>query len=203
MKLKAVIFDWGGVLMRTEDYAPRARWDARLGTAPGHVERVVHGIEAWQQLQRGEADVATYWRVVGDELGLGDDDLAQLREDFYSGDRLDEALVEQIGELKARGLLVGLLSNNTPELLPVLRQAGLDTLFDAIVVSCDIGVMKPDPRAYRAILDALGVEAKAALFVDDFAENVRGAEAVGMGAVHFRPGMDVLAVVEGMSDPAP
>ncbi len=203
MKLKAVIFDWGGVLMRTEDYAPRARWDARLGTAPGHVERVVHGIEAWQQLQRGEADVATYWRVVGDELGLGDDDLAQLREDFYSGDRLDEALVEQIGELKARGLLVGLMSNNTPELLPILRQAGLDTLFDAIVVSCDIGVMKPDPRAYRAILDALGVEAKAALFVDDFAENVRGAEAVGMGAVHFRPGMDVLAVVEGMSDPAP
>ncbi|HLV43976.1 MAG TPA: HAD family phosphatase, partial [Aggregatilineales bacterium] len=190
MRLKAVIFDWGGVLMRTEDTAPRARWDARLGTAPGHVERVVHGIEAWQQLQRGEADVDTYWRAVGDELGLGDDDLAQLREDFYSGDRLNEALVEQIGELKVRGLLVGLLSNNTPELLPVLRQAGLDTLFDAIVVSCDIGVMKPDPRAYRAILDALGVEAEAALFVDDFAENVRGAEAAGMGAVHFRPGMD-------------
>src|SRR5690606_13685042 len=108
--------------MRTEDTAPRARWDARLGTAPGHVERVVHGIEAWQQLQRGEADVDTYWRPVGDELGLGDDDLAQLREDVYSGDRLNEALVEQIGELKVRGLLVGLLSNNTPELLPVLRQ---------------------------------------------------------------------------------
>lgn len=197
MELKAVIFDWGGVLMRTEDYEPRSRWDTRLGLAPGQVERAVHGIEAWRGVQCGEVDMETYWSAVGEELGLSASDLAQLREDFYSGDRLDETLVGQIRKLKARGLLVGLLSNNTPELMPILRQEGLDALFDAIVVSCDIGVMKPDRRAYQAILDVLGVGAAEALFVDDFIENVRGAESVGMAAVHFTPGLDVVAVAEG------
>jgi epoxide hydrolase-like predicted phosphatase len=193
---QAVIFDWGGVLMRTADYAPRHAWDARLGLAAGQVESVVHGIEAWTQVQRGEIEEAAYWRAVAAALGLDEADAARLRADFYRGDALDEALVALIRRLRGRGLLVGLLSNNAPGLAAELDALGLADLFDARAISAEIGVMKPDPAAYHAILDRLDVPPGAALFVDDSADNVAGARAVGMAAVRFTPDLDVEAAVD-------
>ncbi|HOA22816.1 MAG: HAD family phosphatase [Aggregatilineales bacterium] len=196
MTRRAVIFDWGGVLMRTEDYSPRHAWDARLGMPTGHVESVVHGIEAWQQAQRGEISVDAYWQAVGRELGLDGQALAELRAGFYSGDRLNTALVELIRDLRTRGVLIGLLSNNTPDLTDALLEHQVHNLFDAQVISAEIGVMKPDPRPYELILQKLDVQPADALFVDDFIENVEAARTVGMAAVHYRPGMDLRREIE-------
>lgn len=188
---RAVIFDWGGVLMRTADHSPRLGWDARLGRAPGTVEAVVHGIDAWQQAQRGEISEAAYWQAVGEQLGLNADGLAVLRGDFYRGDVLDADLAALIREVRGRGALVGLLSNNSPSLADDLQATGTADLFDAAVISCEIGVMKPDPAAYGAILGRLGAAPARALFIDDSPANVDGARAVGMAAVHYRPGMEL------------
>jgi putative hydrolase of the HAD superfamily len=193
---KAVIFDWGGVLMRTADHGPRHAWDRRLGLTPGAVEAVVHGIPAWRAVQRGESTPETYWQAVAAKLSLSAGQLAGLRRDFYSGDRLDGSLVALIRDLRGRGVPVGLLSNNSPELADLLADLGVDDLFDACVISAGIGVMKPDLRAYRAILDELGVRPQEAILIDDSAENVKGARAVGMAAIHFRPGMDLRAALE-------
>jgi putative hydrolase of the HAD superfamily len=57
--------------------------------------------------------------------------------------------------------------------------------FDHIVVSAEVGLIKPDPRIYRLALDGLGVSSEEAVFVDDMAENITGAEAVGMRGVRF------------------
>jgi epoxide hydrolase-like predicted phosphatase len=193
---KAVIFDWGGVLMRTVNYSPRHAWDERLGLPPGSVERVVHGITAWQAAQKGEIDLETYWQAVAAELNLSSEQLAGLRRDFYSGDRLDGNLVGLIRDLKARGIPVGLMSNNTLDLIDTLSELGLSDCFDACVISAEIGVMKPDPGAYRAILDRVNVAPHNAIFIDDFPRNVEGARAVGMAAIHFTPGVDVRVVLE-------
>jgi len=202
MTRRAVIFDWGGVLMRTEDHAPRHAWDARLGVPTGHVESVVHGIEAWRQAQRGEISVDAYWQAVGRELGLDGQALAELRANFYRGDRLNVALVELIRDLRAQGVLIGLLSNNTPDLAGELLEHKVLDLFDAQVISAEIGIMKPDPRPYELILQKLGVQPAEALFVDDFAENVEAARVVGMAAVHYQPGVDLRREVEVWLDEA-
>ena len=52
--IRAVIFDWGGVLMRTVDASPRLAWDARLGLAPGSVNRLVFESPAWRRAQLGQ-----------------------------------------------------------------------------------------------------------------------------------------------------
>ncbi len=195
MQRRAVIFDWGGVLMRTVDYAPRHAWDVRLGLAAGQVEAVVHGIEAWNGLQRGEIGEEAYWQAVAGKLGLDESTAARLRGDFYRGDVLDETLVSLIRDLRGRGLLVGLLSNNAPSLAVEIDALGLADLFDARVISAEVGVMKPDPAAYHAILDRLGVPPGAALFVDDSPANVTGAAATGMAAVRFTPGLDLNAAI--------
>jgi putative hydrolase of the HAD superfamily len=92
--------------------------------------------------------------------------------------------------------LVGLLSNNTLDLYDALAAFELDQLFDAVVISAEIGLMKPDPAAYQAVLERLGVAPQQAIFVDDFPANVDGARAVGMEAVRFTPDLDLAAVLD-------
>jgi putative hydrolase of the HAD superfamily len=194
---RAVIFDWGGVLMRTRDRTRRHAWDARLGLLPGSVERTVHESEAWIRVQRGEVANSAHWRAVADELGLDAAALARLRADFYADDYLDDDLMGFIQELRHEGVGVGLLSNNSTALRDELTALGIADAFDSCVISAEIGVMKPDPAAYHAILEALEVPPERALFVDDSPANVEGARAVGMTVVLFRPEVDLRAVVAG------
>lgn len=58
---RSIIFDFGGVLMRTIDYTPRHKWDDRLGLPHGSVEKVVHGSESWRQAQVGQMELQGYW----------------------------------------------------------------------------------------------------------------------------------------------
>lgn len=184
--IKAIVFDWGGVLMRTEDISPRHRWDARLGLPAGSVEAVVHGIPAWRDAQLGKIGLDAYWEAVRAELGLDQPSLNRLRVDFYSGDRLDLTLASAIRHLRGQSLKTGLLSNNTSDLADTLDELGLTPLFDAIVISAHIGVMKPNPVAYHAILSKLRVEAGEAVLIDDSAENIAGARAAGMQGIVFQ-----------------
>jgi epoxide hydrolase-like predicted phosphatase len=193
---KAVIFDWGGVLMRTVDYSPRHAWDHHLGMPSGAVESIVHGIPAWEQAQLGAITPEAYWGAVQEGLGLDSEALAALREDFYIGDRLDETLVELIVDLRKRGVLIGLLSNNTLDLYDTLAVFELEPLFDAVVISAEIGLMKPNPAAYKVILERLGMAPRQTLFVDDFLTNVEGARAVGMEAILYTPDLDLGAAFE-------
>jgi putative hydrolase of the HAD superfamily len=68
----------------------------------------------------------------------------------------------------------------------------LDTRFDAVVISCEVGLSKPDPRIYQLCLDRLGLRAPETLFVDDRADNVEGAARLGLRTLQFE-GPDALA----------
>ena len=188
---KAVVFDWGGVLMRTTNYTYRHRWDLRLGLAEGEVEKIVHGIPEWLRAQACSMPLDDYWKRVGNLLGLPPDDLNQLRSDFYRGDTLNAELIPWIKHLRKRGVAIGLLSNNTLDLIEVIQKTQVISLLDAIVISAQIGVLKPSIEAYTAILTALNISADHVLFVDDFAENVDGARRAGISAILFDPQIDI------------
>lgn len=196
MRNLAVVFDWGGVLMRTVDYSPRFAWDDRLNLPRGSVESVVHGSDDWHLAQHGKITLDEYWHGVGRKLGLTPIQLSELRVDFYSGDRVDQSLVVLIRDLRNRGLRVGLLSNYTTDLADIIAREGLDGLFDAAVISAAIGVMKPNPAAYQAILDELSVESKNVFFIDDFEDNVKSALALGINAVRFTPELKIAHLIE-------
>jgi putative hydrolase of the HAD superfamily len=196
----SVIFDWGGVLMRTEDYTPRHNWDQRLGLPLGTVESIVHGVKAWQQAQLGKLDLDMYWMEVGTKLGLNANQLVELRQDFYRGDRLDGNLVTLIHRLRKRSFSVGLLSNNTYELKGELAKAGLYDLFDAVVISAEIGVMKPAPAAYYAILERLNTAPQEAIFIDDSPVNVAAAQVIGMEAILFTPSLELETILSKRLD---
>ena len=184
--IRAVILDWGGVLMRTEDAGPRLAWDARLGLEPSSVNRLVFKSSAWQRALVGQMSEGELWADVGARLGLADGALAEFQRDFWAGDRLDGGLATLVRGLRPR-YKTALLSNFSARLRDELAQQGLLDAFDAIIISGEVGIAKPDARVYRLAARRLGMPPGECLFVDDFEENIAGARAVGMQTLHFQP----------------
>lgn len=188
---RAIIFDFGNVLMKTRDYAPRHRWDEQLGLPQGSVERAVHNDDSWVKAQSGHMLIEVYWEDVARRLELSPDQTRQLAADFYSGDELDGELVTWIRGRRREGFHVALLSNDTGELRDKLDALDILPLFDPLVISAEIGVMKPDARAYQAVLDRLGLPAEYTILIDDGPDNVAGAAAMGIHAIQYVDGMDL------------
>ena len=94
-----------------------------------------------------------------------------------------------LAALRDQGLRLGIISNWDERLPALLDQLGLSPSFEAIVISSEIGVEKPDPRIFAAALERLGIEPSATLHVGDSPlEDVEGAIAAGMEAVHLDRG---------------
>ncbi|MDY7076222.1 MAG: HAD family phosphatase [Chloroflexota bacterium] len=184
--IRAVIFDYGGVLMRTADPTPRRELERRLGLESGDTYKIVFGSSLWDAVQVGRISSTEFWADVSRRLALSEEQLADFRRAFRAGDRLDEELVALIRHLREEGYRIALLSNAPAGLHQRLQQQGIADGFDVIVVSGYEGVIKPDPAIYELTLERLGVPAKEAVFVDDFRENIAAARQAGLRAVRFR-----------------
>ncbi len=198
--IRAIVFDFGGVLVRTADPPEgRREWEARLGLPAGGLARVVHGSAAWLEAQRGVISPDAYWQVVGETLGIVPEDIPALQRDYFRDDHLDMELMRIVHSFRERGYKLGLLSNEALSLETKLRDLyRIDEAFDVIVISARIGVMKPDAAAYQAMIDALGVKAGECIFIDDHPANVEGARVVGMQAIQFRAGMDIQGAIDAL-----
>jgi putative hydrolase of the HAD superfamily len=111
-------------------------------------------------------------------------ELSELTTAFLeSGVHLWDDSLPVVRELRRRGVATALVSNCDHGTRPVVDRLGLPEEMDAIVLSFEVGVAKPDPGIYRAALDALGVRAEDAIFVDDQAAYCDGAAALGIETV--------------------
>jgi epoxide hydrolase-like predicted phosphatase len=187
--IRAILFDVGGVLVRTFDQTGRQTWERRLGLPPGGAEAVALNSEMGHRAQRGEIGDETLWAWVGEHLALGDG-LAAFRADFWRGDRVDESLVALIRRLRPR-YQTAVISNATDALRATLQSYGLLDEFDLIVGSAYEGIMKPHPAIYERTLARLGRSADEAVFIDDAPANIAGAAAVGLHTIHFTPATDL------------
>ena len=187
--IKAVIFDVGGVLVRTYDQSGRRLWETRLGLPPGGAEAVVLNSEMGHRAQRGEISTEALWQWVGEHLNLGNE-LTTFRQDFWRGDYVDKTLIDLIHNLKPYYRLA-VISNATDDLLQTLEGYQLRQLFDLIVGSAFEGVMKPNPVIYERMLHRLHLAPEETGFIDDALANVLGARKVGMHAVHITSDVDL------------
>jgi putative hydrolase of the HAD superfamily len=147
--------------------------------------------ELWQRMLRRQVSEREYWAQRAAEFGaaVGEtwDTRAMMRR-FYElpeWEWLCAATVELMADTKAAGLRLGALTNDMTAFHGaewVARQEHLK-LFDIIVDASLTGVMKPDPRAFRAGAEALGLPPEQIVFLDDMPWNVEGARQAGMTAV--------------------
>jgi 2-haloacid dehalogenase len=95
--------------------------------------------------------------------------------------------VEILAELRECGTPLYALSNFSAETFPLaLRRFDFLGWFRGILISGDIGMLKPEPGIYRALLDRFAIDPQTAIFIDDVAVNAAGADKVGIHGIHFK-----------------
>lgn len=194
--IKAVIWDLGGVIVRTHDHGGRMWWEKRLGLRPGRLEQTVFGCETAAEAYVGRAAVDDVWRAIIDQFEIHESERQTLVSDFWSGDRVDYQLVEYIRSLRPQRK-TGLLSNAWNDLRGSLEdQWKIADAFDHITISAEVGIAKPHPSIYELSLEGLGVAPQEAVFIDDFELNIKGAQHVGLCTVTFDSPQQAIADLE-------
>jgi epoxide hydrolase-like predicted phosphatase len=189
--VKAILFDFGGVLLRTQDHQGRRKWEEKLGLEEWELEVIVFGSEMGTKAQMGEISYESLWDWIGRRFNLSSQELKDFQHDFWAGDELDSDLVDYIRSLK-RDYQIALISNASDNLRQNLKnQHGIADAFDLIVCSAEEHVMKPHKEIYLRTLERLDCEPAEAVFVDDSEPNVQAARKLGISSIHFRPSTDL------------
>ena len=195
--LKALIFDIGGVLLRTETLEHRRKWERRFGLNDWQLQDMFFNSAVGQAAQIGQASTGDAWAFMAQTLSLDADQLAELKRDFWAGDVLDRNLIALIQSLRPR-YKTAILSNAMPDARENLKAGINGDTFDVLVFSGEEGVKKPSPEIYRRVLARIGIQAKEAVFVDDVLANVEAARALGMQAIQYVAGIDVAGALRGV-----
>jgi epoxide hydrolase-like predicted phosphatase len=206
--LKALIFDFGGVLtsplvnsmnsfvdgdgIDSDSFRDAMRdW---LGTSYGTdaTESPVHALE------RGEIDVPDFERELAKRLTTVDGrpiEAEGLLTRMFAGFGTEPQMEQALRHAKAAGLKTALLSNSWGNTYP--REAWGE-LFDVIVISGEVGMRKPEARIYHLVAERLGLEPQECVFVDDLAPNIQGAAEVGMLGIHHVTPHETLDELEAL-----
>jgi len=196
--IKAVIFDWGGVVQPLPSESYVREWEERLALTPGVLSDALWGA-LWSQLEVGAITNDEYIQGVADRLGFPSAEAAdRFTDQFYAVVRIDPAVIAAVRALRGR-YKVALLTNAWPgadEVIWEKHRLDVHAEFDVYVNSADVGLRKPDPAIYELALERLDVEPQQAVFLDDSLRNVEGARKMGIHAIHVTERASALAELE-------
>jgi putative hydrolase of the HAD superfamily len=203
MTIEAVIWDFGGVLT-TSPFAAFARFEQERGLPAGLIRRTNaanHLENAWAKFERAEVDLEAFDRLFAAEsLALGAEVRGRDVLPLLSGELRPE-MVEALRRVKAR-FKTGCITNNLPANAigstsgRTLYIVEVMALFDYIIESAKIGLRKPDPRIYRMMVEALGVDPAACVYLDDLGVNLKPARDMGMTTIKVVDAGQAIAELE-------
>jgi putative hydrolase of the HAD superfamily len=203
LMVEAVIWDFGGVFT-SSPFEAFARFESERGLPADIIRRTNasnHWENAWAKFERAEVDIETFDRLFAEEsLALGAEVRGKDVLPLLSGDLRPE-MVEALKSVKSR-FKTGCITNNLPANAigsasgRSLYIAEVMVLFDHIIESAKIGLRKPDPRIYRMMIDALGVDPKHCVYLDDLGVNLKPARDMGMTTIKVVNAPQAIAELE-------
>jgi putative hydrolase of the HAD superfamily len=183
--VKGLLIDFGGVLT-TNVFDSFKAFCRTEGLPENSVKKMFsergEGLALLRQLEKGELTAEEFSQKFAPLLGVSPDNLV---ERLFGGIGPDEPMLEAVRRARGAGIKTGLISNSWGEGL-AYEPALLEELFDAVVISGDVGLHKPQPEIFHLGAERIGVAPEDCVFVDDLRENCEGAEAVGMKAILHR-----------------
>lgn len=185
-KISSVVFDLGGVLI---DWDPRHLYKKLLSDEPDRIEWFLTNVctSEWNALQDAGRSLAQ----ATEELLIRHPEHRDLIEAYYG--RWEEMIggpipgtVEVLREVRDSPYGLFALTNWSAETFPVAKQR-FDFLnwFDGVVVSGEIGLIKPDPAIFHYLTDTFEIEPSSAVFIDDLPTNVEAARRLGFRGIRF------------------
>lgn len=201
--IAAVIWDFGGVIT-TSPFEAFARFERERGLPADIIRRTNtanHLENAWAKFERAEIDIDAFDQLFADEsLALGAAVRGRDVVALLSGDIRPE-MVEALRRIKTR-FKTGCITNNLPANAIGSKEgrslyiAEIMVLFDHVIESAKIGLRKPDPRIYRMMTDALGVDPSACVYLDDLGINLKPAREMGMTTIKVTSAAQAIAELE-------
>jgi putative hydrolase of the HAD superfamily len=209
MTIEAVIWDFGGVLT-TSPFEAFARFEKERGLPADIIRRTNaanHWENAWAKFERAEIDIEAFDQLFAAEsAALGAEVRGRDVLPLLSG-ALRPEMVEALRRVKTK-FKTGCITNNLPANAigslggRSLYIAEVMALFDTVIESANIGLRKPDPRIYRMMVEALGVDPAACVYLDDLGVNLKPARDMGMitiKVVDAARAIDELEAATGMA----
>jgi putative hydrolase of the HAD superfamily len=201
--IEAVIWDFGGVLT-SSPFDAIARFEKERGLPADIIRRTNannHFENAWAKFERAEVDLETFDQLFAAEsLALGAEVRGREILPLLSGDLRPE-MVEALKRVKSR-FKTGCITNNLPANAigsasgRSLYIAEVMVLFDHVIESAKIGLRKPDPRIYRMMVEALGVDPGACVYLDDLGVNLKPAREMGMTTIRVVNAQQAISELE-------
>jgi 2-haloacid dehalogenase len=181
-----VVFDLGGVLI---DWDPRHLYRKLFAGDEAAVEQFLATVctHEWNRCQDAGRSFAEGARW----LKVEHPDKAELIDAY--GTRFDEMIagpiggsVEILAELRDRGIPLYGLTNWSAETYPAaLQRFAFLRWFRGILVSGEVGLIKPDPRIFALLIERFAIEPHCAVYIDDVEANVAAAPPLGIHPIHF------------------
>jgi len=195
--VEALLFDLGGVMIDIDFERIFAHWARHSALDAAQIRARFSADTAYHAYERGELDSPDYFahlrRLL--ELDAGDDDIARGWNAIFVA-AIDETLA-LVHEVRPR-LPCFAFSNTNPvhQAAWSSRFPEVVSAFDAIFVSSEIGLRKPERKAFQTVAQRIGMAPSALLFFDDMGQNVDAAAALGMQAVRVRGPGDVRTALQ-------
>lgn len=180
--IKAIIFDNAGVIM-TESY-----WLWLHENIPDLEERKEFFHDISYKVDSSNISPEQFLDFLAKESGKSSE---KVKEEILGTFVLNEEVNELMKRLKKR-YKIGLLSNFISDWIKILfRKFNIEEIFDAMIISTDHKMIKPDPKMYQLIAEMLKVKPREAVFIDDRECNVLSAEKAGMKGILFKNPQDL------------
>jgi epoxide hydrolase-like predicted phosphatase len=183
--LQGLLVDWGGVLT-TDVFTSFRAFCRNEGIEPTLVRDLFRhdpeGRRALFDLETGALTEPEFEQRFGELLGLREDRIPGLVDRLFGGMRADIAMFDAVKAAKAAGKRTGLLSNSWG--VDRYDRSHFPQLFDAVVISGEEGIRKPDRAIYELAIERMELPAQAIVFVDDLPGNLKPARDLGMTTVH-------------------
>lgn len=195
-----LLLDVGGVLEQVDDAAwPgqfRRRWAAAFSLTDEEFSARLSNADLPDAARRTGVD-DEYWGRIGAALGASAEVLASMRADFWDAycGTLNQPLFDFLAGLRGQVGLAILSNSGDGAREEEERRFGFAAVFDPICYSHEIGVTKPEPEAFRIVLDRLDAAPADVLFIDDVPENIEAARAMGIRTHLHEATADTIAAI--------
>jgi len=173
--------------MTVPPWVPIDAYGVEMGLPDGAMSKYFRDDPVFAKLERGETTLREFMKSVGirvqEAYGIRIDLKALGRAGIVGGE-MNPDMIAFVSALHRAGIRLGLLTNNTKEAPDWRSRIPIDC-FDAVIDSSEVGMRKPDPAIYELMLSQLGADPEDVVFVDDTADNLPPANAMGIATVHF------------------
>jgi len=188
----------GGVLLRTIDPTPRESMARRFGITRNELERYVFRGPTSLQSEVGLVSDIYHWQTVLKHFKQKEANPLEIYKEYFSGDAINQELLSYAESLKPE-YEIGLLSNawvDSRNKLGLLFH--FIDIFDIALFSAEEKVRKPEEEFFRLMLNKLKVRPDESIFIDDFVENIEGANKIGMNTILFKNTHDTIQQINAL-----